>query len=42
MYRGGSWSYGASAGVFSLGGSYSRSHSGASLGFRSAFIPEIG
>jgi hypothetical protein len=40
--RGGAWSHGASAGVFCLGGSYSRGNSNTGLGFRSAYIPEIG
>jgi len=40
--RGGCWDSGASAGVFSLHGGNSRSHSHAGIGFRSAFIPEIG
>ena len=40
-YRGGSWSNGAYAGVFSLYGPYSRSASIANIGFRSAFIPGI-
>ena len=40
--RGGSWYNGADAGVFSLSGDNSRSYSSASVGFRSAFIPEIG
>lgn len=43
VYRGGGWAYGPYAGVFSLGGSDSRSSSSAaSIGFRSAYIPEIG
>lgn len=36
--RGGHWYHGAGAGVFSLGGDYSRSPSGAAIGFRSALI----
>lgn len=36
--RGGGWDSGASAGVFSLDGDYSRSNSYTSLGFRSAFV----
>lgn len=40
--RGGCWSDGTYAGVFSLYGGHSRSNSGTNLGFRSAFIPEIG
>ena len=42
VYRGGAWYNGAGAGVFSLSGRYSRSSSYTGLGFRSAFIPEIG
>ena len=42
MFRGGLWANGTSAGVFCLYGYYSRSHSDTYLGFRSAFIPEIG
>lgn len=43
VYRGGDWNSGTGAGVFSLGGgTYSRSNSSASIGFRSAYIPEIG
>lgn len=42
VFRGGHWYLGASAGVFSLGGYNSRSISSPSLGFRSAYIPEIG
>ena len=41
VFRGGAWSGGANAGVFALSG-YSRSPSPATLGFRSAYIPEIG
>ena len=40
--RGGGWYDGAIAGVFSLYGSNSRSDSNTDIGFRSAFIPEIG
>lgn len=40
--RGGSWSDGVDAGVFCLSGNRPRSHSGADIGFRSAYIPEIG
>lgn len=36
--RGGYWGNGASAGVFSLGGGYSRAHSHSSIGFRPAFV----
>ena len=38
VYRGGSWSDGAHAGVFYLSGSYSRSNSSAYIGFRSALV----
>ena len=38
VFRGGNWAYGASAGVFSLHGHYSRSASGTLLGFRSALV----
>lgn len=38
-FRGGSWVYGSSAGVFALYLSNARSHSGGSIGFRAAFIP---
>lgn len=41
VYRGGHWGNGATAGVFDLNGG-SRSNSAASIGFRSAYIPEIG
>lgn len=36
-FRGASWSYGASAGVFALGLPYPRSYSNDSIGFRSAY-----
>ena len=39
--RGGLWSDGANAGVFSLHGNNSRSYVPTSLGFRAAYIPEI-
>ena len=42
MVRGGYWLSGTNAGVFYLNGDASRSGSGAGIGFRSAFIPEIG
>ena len=42
VFRGGNWSNGANAGVFYLNGDSSRSYSSAGIGFRSAFIPEIG
>lgn len=38
VFRGGGWSAGASAGVFSLLGSSSRSYSSTSIGFRSALV----
>lgn len=38
VYRGGDWTYGTRAGVFSLGGTHSRSNSSAYLGFRSALV----
>ena len=40
--RGGHWSYGADAGVFGVYGGLSRTSSPAYVGFRSAYIPEIG
>ena len=40
--RGGYWNNGTIAGVFSLYGDYSRSYSDTYIGFRSAYIPEIG
>lgn len=42
VIRGGGWSYGAYAGVFSFGGAYSRANVYWDVGFRSAYIPEIG
>lgn len=39
--RGGNWAYGATAGVFFVGGVNARSNSLTALGFRSAYIPEI-
>ena len=42
VYRGGDWGSGANAGVFSLSGDSSRSNVSTGIGFRSAFIPEIG
>lgn len=42
VFRGGRWCDGTSAGVFSLYGYYSRSYSHTNIGFRSAYIPEIG
>ena len=41
-FRGGGWGSGASAGVFNVNGNYPRSNVGTDIGFRSAFIPEIG
>lgn len=38
VYRGGYWSYGTNAGLFYLHGSNARSNTGASIGFRSAFV----
>ena len=38
VYRGGAWRNGASAGVFSLNGHYSRSLSATHIGFRSALV----
>ena len=40
--RGGPWSDGAGAGVFYLNGPASRASSDTGVGFRSAYIPEIG
>lgn len=40
-FRGGGWSYGASAGVFCLSGLFSRSFVASGIGFRSAYIPGI-
>lgn len=42
VFRGGYWNDGAGAGLFALYGSYARSSSDTTLGFRSAYIPEIG
>ncbi|MBQ3405663.1 MAG: SUMF1/EgtB/PvdO family nonheme iron enzyme [Lachnospiraceae bacterium] len=41
VFRGGGWNGGTSAGLFYLGGSSDRTIAGGSLGFRSAYIPEI-
>lgn len=41
VYRGGYWYSGERAGLFALYGGSPRSYSAASLGFRSAYIPEI-
>lgn len=38
VYRGGHWGNGTSAGVFALGGNYSRSYSYTGIGFRSALV----
>lgn len=38
FFSGGSWSYGATAGLFAVYGSYPRSYSNGGLGFRSAFV----
>lgn len=42
VYRGGYWDGGGGAGVFFLNGNSDRTNAGANLGFRSAYIPEIG
>ena len=42
MIRGGNWSNGADAGVFSFHGAYSRARVAWPVGFRSAYIPNIG
>lgn len=42
VYRGGYWLNGPNAGVFYLSGGNDRSYTIAYLGFRSAYIPEIG
>ena len=42
MYRGGNWNNGENAGLFYLNGNNPRSNSGTGIGFRSAYIPEIG
>ena len=42
VFRGGGWDGGADAGVFSFYGHYSRAHVPWSVGFRSAYIPNIG
>ena len=41
VYRGGYWSIGAIAGVFSLSGYSSRGAASTAVGFRAAYIPEI-
>lgn len=42
VFRGGTWHNGAAAGVFAFAGPDSRAAVNADVGFRSAFIPEIG
>ena len=42
VFRGGGWNFGADAGVFSFAGAYSRASVNWNVGFRSAYIPEIG
>lgn len=42
VYRGSDWGAGLSAGMFSLHGYSSRDYSSAGIGFRSAYIPDIG
>ena len=42
VIRGGNWNNGANAGVFYFYGSYSRAHVAWNVGFRSAYIPNIG
>ena len=42
VIRGGNWGSGANAGVFDFAGTYSRAHVNWYVGFRSAYIPEIG
>ena len=42
VFRGGSWSNGANAGVFSFNGNDSRANVYWNVGFRSAYIPNIG
>lgn len=42
VFRGGPWIDGSNAGVFSLDGANSRTLVSTSIGFRSAYIPEIG
>ena len=41
VFRGGGWGSGADAGVFALGGNYSRGDAYTGIGFRAAYIPEI-
>ena len=42
VYRGGNWNNGGNAGVFYLNGTNDRSNANDNIGFRSAYIPEIG
>jgi hypothetical protein len=42
VFRGGSWNMGASTGVFGFAGNSPRTHSTASVGFRSVYIPDLG
>ena len=42
VIRGGNWNSGASAGVFDFYGGYSRADVYWNVGFRSAYIPNIG
>lgn len=42
VFRGGGWDSGAAAGVFYFGGYYSRAGVNWAVGFRSAYIPNIG
>ena len=42
MIRGGNWNNGANAGVFCFDGDNSRALVGWDVGFRSAYIPNIG
>ncbi len=41
LYRGGPWDKVAYAGIFSLSGAYGRNNFSSSIGFRSAYIPNI-
>ncbi len=42
MIRGGNWNNGANAGVFYFNGNNSRANVNWNVGFRSAYIPNIG
>ena len=42
VFRGGAWYRGALAGVFAFSGDSSRAHVNTDVGFRSAYIPNIG